>query len=97
MFGPCTIIHFLRTALTDVSFSPAATREKPFHLISSDPTDVAQLAEAEQNPHTFLINDWRHYTSDELLAIWKASNIEPLYVALMSPYYLRTIDVLALI
>ncbi|KAF8910322.1 multicopper oxidase-domain-containing protein [Mucidula mucida] len=59
---------------------PSLTDDRPFAQISSDPTDIAQLIAAESNTETFLINDWRHYKSDDITTIWHSSNVEPLCV-----------------
>ncbi|KIY68202.1 multicopper oxidase [Cylindrobasidium torrendii FP15055 ss-10] len=59
---------------------PAASRQKPFDKISSNPVDQAQLAETERNTIPILVSDYRHYSSDEVLQIWESSNIEPLCV-----------------
>jgi FtsP/CotA-like multicopper oxidase with cupredoxin domain len=63
LYGP-VIIH------------PRPHDQKPFHLISSNPTAVAAMVDAERNVKPLAITDLNHFTSEEKWNMALASGIE---------------------
>lgn len=52
---------------------PDADRAHPFHLISSDVSDVAAMRKAERHPRYMPFYDWRHVQEDEALSMFDSS------------------------
>lgn len=52
---------------------PHANRTRPFSLISSDEGDIAAMMEAEKNPRSMALYDWRHVQEDEAIAMFDSS------------------------
>ncbi|KAL7918087.1 Cupredoxin [Trichoderma austrokoningii] len=55
---------------------PSPESQKPFHLISSDPADIAAMEKAERNVKPIAIADLNHFTSEEKWNIALASGVE---------------------
>ena len=47
---------------------PDASIEKPFHLISNEPAELASMESAESTTRPIVLSDWRKLTSDEFWA-----------------------------
>lgn len=45
--------------------SPGPETLDPFHLISTNPTDIAAMKKAEKNPQLVMLSDWDHLTAAE--------------------------------
>ncbi|KAJ5099639.1 Multicopper oxidase type 2 [Penicillium argentinense] len=45
--------------------SPAPQTPDPFHFISNNPTDIAAMKKAEQDPQLIMLSDWDHLTAAE--------------------------------
>ena len=55
---------------------PDPSIEKPFHLISSDPAELAAMELAERTSRPILLSDWRKLTSEELWASEEADGYD---------------------
>lgn len=57
-----------------IAASPQADR--PFQLISDNPTDVDAMREAERKLHPLLISDWSQYTFSQFYEVEQSANID---------------------
>jgi hypothetical protein len=60
------------------SCRPASGTPTPFNLISNTTQDLHRLAEAAANPQIVMVSDWNHFTSQELIDISHAADIDTL-------------------
>jgi hypothetical protein len=56
--------------------SPAPGTPDPFHLISTNPVDIAAMQKAENNPHLIMLSDWDHLTAAEYQQVQENSGLE---------------------
>lgn len=56
-------------------FSPGPETLDPFHLISTNPTDIVAMQKAEKNPHLVMLSDWDHLTAAEYQKVQVDSGI----------------------
>ncbi|KAJ5191558.1 Multicopper oxidase type 2 [Penicillium cinerascens] len=55
--------------------NPGPETLDPFHLISTNPTDIAAMQKAEKNPHLVMLSDWDHLTAAEYQKVQEDSGI----------------------
>lgn len=55
---------------------PAASRNDPFHMISGDENDRAQMKEAERDPRIVMTADWSAYSAQGYDEIFRASGLQ---------------------
>ena len=70
--------------------SPGPEVQQPFHLISSDPADIAGMQKAEKNPHLVMLSDWDHLTAAQYQKVQEDSRVNILWVNNSSPYRIST-------
>ncbi|KAI2785676.1 Laccase abr2 [Penicillium oxalicum] len=55
---------------------PAANRESPFSMISSDPAEIEAMKTAASNPQLVVLSDWDHLTSDAYMQAMRESGYD---------------------
>ena len=74
LFGECASCS---RKLKDLHVSrPAANRESPFSMISSDPAEIEAMKTAASNPQLVVLSDWDHLTSDAYMQAMRESGYD---------------------